>query len=328
MPTYSHSRLGAYENCPLKYKYLYIDRLDRDRRPSIESFMGSLVHSAMEKLYDELSHEKTNSLQELIEYYDASWQKDWTDDIQIVKKQYTADHYRQLGQRCIRDYYARYQPFNQTRTLGIERQIFVKLRGGHQMTGYIDRLSQQPDGTYEIHDYKTGGHLPGQSDLDQDRQLALYQIGIQQEFRDAERMRLVWHYLAFDKSLMSQRESDQLRELTERTVELIREIEAAKEFPPRKSALCSWCEFQDICPIWKHPVKLQEDRPAAPRIRSAPRRSMRGSRAALRPRGPCAAGPRAARGSHRPARSSRGCSRAAAWPRQCGRRRPDASPRS
>jgi len=31
-PTYSYSRLSTFEDCPLKYKYVYIDKLDRDRR--------------------------------------------------------------------------------------------------------------------------------------------------------------------------------------------------------------------------------------------------------------------------------------------------------
>ena len=49
MPTYSHSRLSTFEDCPLKYKYTYIDKLDRDRRDSVEAFMGGLVHETMEK---------------------------------------------------------------------------------------------------------------------------------------------------------------------------------------------------------------------------------------------------------------------------------------
>ncbi len=261
--TYSHSRLSAYENCPLKYKYLYIDRLDRDRRNSIESFLGTVVHHTMEKLYTDLNHEKLSTLEELTEFYDREWVKGWSDDILIVRKEYTADHYRLIGQRCVKDYYQQYHPFNQSRTLGIERQIFVKLPDNRQLTGYIDRLAQHVDGTYEIHDYKTSNSLPGQSYLDHDRQLALYQIGIQQEFRDAARVRLVWHYLAFNKSLTSERDDDQLVELGQRTVELIREIEAATEFPARKSALCSWCEFQDICPLWKHPVRTQDLAPQA-----------------------------------------------------------------
>ena len=35
--------------------------------------------------------------------------------------------------------------------------------------------------------------------MDEDRQLALYQIGIQKMWNDVNRVELVWHYVAFDK---------------------------------------------------------------------------------------------------------------------------------
>lgn len=258
MTVYSHSRLSTFEDCPLKYKYAYIDKLDRDRRDSVEAFMGGLVHETMEKLYKDLNYAKLNAVEDLLAFFRARWEQGWTDEIIIVKKEYTAEHYRGVGERCIRDYYQRYHPFDQNRTLGIERRVAVTLPGDHRLQGFIDRLAQNREGVHEIHDYKTSGHLPGQPDVDQDRQLALYQIGVQQEFRDAKQVKLVWHYMAFDKTLTSERNREQLDALQHSTVEVIREIESAKEFPPRKSALCDWCEFQDICPLWKHPVKVQE----------------------------------------------------------------------
>ena len=224
--------------------------------------MGGLVHEAMEKLYKDLSYTKLNTLEDLTVFYRQQWQQKWSDDIFIVRKEYTAEHYRGVGERCITDYYQRYQPFDQTRTLGIEREVTIALPEDRRLRGYLDRLAQADDGTYEIHDYKTSRHLPGQPDVDSDRQLALYQIGIQQEFRDAAQVRLIWHYMAFDKSLVSERNQQQLEELQSSVVELIQEIESTKEFPPQKSALCDWCEFQDICPLWKHPTKVK---PLAPK---------------------------------------------------------------
>lgn len=46
--------------------------------------------------------------------------------------------------------------------------------------------------------------------------------------------------------------------IQDQTVELIRRVERTTESPPQESALCRWCEFQNICPIWKHPVQVQE----------------------------------------------------------------------
>jgi len=41
-------------------------------------------------------------------------------------------------------------------------------------------------------------------------------------------------------------------------VEKINEIESCNNFSPNKSALCDWCDFQNICPLWKHPKKMEE----------------------------------------------------------------------
>jgi hypothetical protein len=38
----------------------------------------------------------------------------------------------------------------------------------------------------------------------------------------------------------------------------IREIEACREFPPHKSALCDWCGYQEVCPEWKHPKQMEK----------------------------------------------------------------------
>jgi RecB family exonuclease len=50
--------------------------------------------------------------------------------------------------------------------------------GRCKIQGFVDRLAIASDGTYEIHGYKTNKSLPTQKDKDDDKQLALYQIGV------------------------------------------------------------------------------------------------------------------------------------------------------
>ncbi len=136
--------------------------------------------------------------------------------------------------------------------------IMIELEG-YTLRGYIDRLTAFPDGFYEIHDYKASQYLPPQKAFDTDRQLALYQIGVQQQWRDVKRVDLVWHYLAFDKELRSERTEKQLGELKQSVLSLIGHIERAEElddFPTRRG-YCDWCGFQDICPEWVHPRKVE-----------------------------------------------------------------------
>lgn len=261
MPVYSHSSLQSFENCSLSYKYRYIDRIKTEERETIEAFMGSRVHDVLKRLYDDLYYEKRNSLEELLAHYDECWQKHWSDDIRIIKERYSAENFKQVGERCIRDYYARYQPFDQGRTVATELPVTITLKeGGYELRGVIDRLTAFPEGRYEIHDYKTSRYLKPQADLDTDRQLALYQLGIQQRWSDVTRVDLVWHYLAFDKEFRSERTEEQLTQLKEAARSLIQRIERVQEqdtFPAQRGPHCNWCEFQPICPEWKHLYKVE-----------------------------------------------------------------------
>ena len=257
MAVYSHSRLETFQSCPLQFKFIYIDKIKREQE-GIEAFVGSRFHETMEFLYKDLVC-KTHSLEELLEYYNTQWDKEYNDNIIITKKDRTAQDYRNIGKKCIEDYYTRYHPFNQSKVLGLERSIIIDLKGDekYKLRGFIDRLAQAPDGSYEIHDYKTSGFLPEQKYLDKDRQLALYQIGIQNMWNDIENVKLIWHFVVFDKEIVSTRTPQQLEDLKKDTIALIDIIENTKEFLPKESGLCNWCVYPDLCPKQKHLYKTQ-----------------------------------------------------------------------
>jgi len=119
-------------------------------------------------------------------------------------------------------------------------------------------LMKAPDGAFEIHDYKAGGTLPEQSKFDTDRQLAVYQIGVQKLWPDeAHAVRLIWHYVAFDMEMRSSRTPERLEALKEETMRLIDRIQAETAFAPNETALCDWCSYWDLCPLKKHPAKVR-----------------------------------------------------------------------
>jgi putative RecB family exonuclease len=253
MTVYSHSQLSTYEECPLKYKLCYLDKIKRDTE-SVEAFVGSMVHDTLKKCYDDIKLTKLNSLDNLISYYDRVWQQNWHDSIVITKADLTRDHYQNMGRKLLETYYARYCPFDADITISTERKISFSLdeNNNYRLTGFIDRLSRARDGVYQIHDYKTSAYLPGQAEIDRDRQLGLYQIGIQRTWPDIKQIRLIWHYIAFDRELVSNRSQEDMSKLTAETIRLIGEIESANDFPPNESGLCGWCEYPDLCPMRKH----------------------------------------------------------------------------
>jgi putative RecB family exonuclease len=255
MPTFSNSRLHAYENCPMQYKLRYVDQVPTPPRESIEAFLGKRVHEALEFLYVNVGKGYKPSLGEIVEHLREAWDREWTDAVHIVRSGETIAGYRNIAERCIGNYYKKHDPFDRGRTAGVELLVTYPLdpeRDLH-LKGYIDRLVDLGGGHYEIHDYKTGRRTPTQADVDRDRQLALYQMAVTQQLPDVASMRLVWHYLASGKMLVSTRSPDQLRQLREDVIALIETIEratAAGDLPPRVSPLCAWCEYKPVCPAW------------------------------------------------------------------------------
>lgn len=263
---FSHSRLSTYERCPLRFKYAYIDKVETEVEQSVEAFMGSIVHKTLEKLYRDLKFMKLNSVTELIEFFNEEWKKNWNNSIQIVRKEYTKENYRAMGEKYIRDYYARHFPFDGGKTIALEQKVLINLdkEGRYKLRGVIDRVSEVKDDEYEIHDYKTAGTLPLQEYLDMDRQMALYMIAVMERFKNAKKIEIVWHFLAFDKEIRSTRTEKQLDKLKEECIKLIDKINEARkrnDFEAVESALCDWCEFASICPKRAHLKKVENLKP-------------------------------------------------------------------
>ena len=261
MPTYSHSKLSCFENCPLQYRYRYVDRIKVEPEAvGVEAFLGSRVHDALEWLYGRVKMHCCPEKEALLDYYSDDWGKRWGEGVKIVHKEYEEKDYKNVGSKCLSDYYDHYAPFDDSTVVSLEQRILVKLSDGSFVQGYIDRLSLREENEFEIHDYKTSGSLPPQERLDSDRQLALYQLGVQRQWPDSKNVDLVWHYLRFDKELRSTRDARQLEQLEQKTIGAIRSVEAAERenaFTPKKSELCQWCEYQAICPLWKHALSVE-----------------------------------------------------------------------
>ncbi len=246
---YSHSRLSTFEQCQLKFKFKYLDKLVPEIEQTIEGFLGNKVHETLEWIYKSSMNQISVSLDEAIEFYLNVWKRDFNNEIKIVNQEKDADFYLTKGVRFIIDYYQQHFPFKEN-TIAVEKQVFVKLdnEGKYLVQGYIDRLVYNNEtNILEIHDYKTGGFLKSQEELDKDRQLALYSMGIRNEFSNAKDIYLIWHFLDFNKKLVSKRTDEQLDSLKQEIIALINKIESTKKFLPNQGILCNWCEFRKYC---------------------------------------------------------------------------------
>ena len=246
MTIYSYSCLKCFEQCPKKYKFQYIDKIKVEVKESIELFLGKRTHKTLKKLYQDLMYQKENTLGVLLSFLRDEWSKNWNESIMIVKEGYGPEDYRRMAEQYISDYYHRYYPFNQNRTIALEKRIMINLDGpeGYRVCGYIDRVTKTRDGCYHIHDYKTCSRLPSVEYFQNDWQLPLYAIVLMERYPYIKNVRLVWHLLKFDKEINSRRSDEELKVLKKNTIQLIDTIENIEEFSANPSRLCEWCKFR------------------------------------------------------------------------------------
>lgn len=75
MRIHSHSSLGSFENCPRQYRYQYIGKPDVEKVDTIEAFLGTCVHEALEGLYRLGFRGRFVSEEETLERFESLWEK-------------------------------------------------------------------------------------------------------------------------------------------------------------------------------------------------------------------------------------------------------------
>lgn len=263
---FSPSKLSVYQSCPRRYQYRYVDKISR-RRKTPETVVGTAVHSTFEELYALVTGGKVPTLAELHEIFEREFAADWDETVVEKDARFAKDDWKKVGRDCVQLYYDGHQPFSADRTVAIEKRVgFPITVDGHEyrIEGFVDRLALAPDGAFEIVDYKTAKSLPNQEHADEDWQLALYELAVRREWPDTKEVRLKWHYVRHGKTLMSIRDDAARAKLLADATELISTIKHDHEFPTKQSALCDWCEYRDLCPIFRDECRVaalpQEER--------------------------------------------------------------------
>jgi putative RecB family exonuclease len=248
--TYSYSGLKTFTLCPLKYKFEYLDR-ERTGIESVEAFAGKCVHRVLRRLYEELWNGDLPELEDLRDFYESTWDNEWHPGVRIVRRNTRESDYFNFGLDCIENFYKSNSPFDESQTVILEGEVtfWLNRRAGRGFKCVIDRVSSLPDGTYEIHDYKTGRREPELGEAE--RQMSLYQMAVEAEFPQAKSIELVLHDLPRDRIHRKRQGQFDLQRIYRDTNELIDCIEREWHFAPRPGPLCDWCEFLDICPAFR-----------------------------------------------------------------------------
>lgn len=259
MTKYSISRLNTYRDCPLRYKFQYIDGITVPYKHNDSTFLGSMCHRSLEKLYRDRMEGKIDSEEDFLDYYNGLWEQEYSPEKVIrLSEQYGPDYYRLQGVDMLSRYYRNIFAADDMDILGLETEELLDLPNGDTYHIKIDKLAHR-DGTFYVCDYKTDRKEKEQAVADSDRQLAMYALWVKRKFPSAKDVKLLWHMLRFDgeqATVTSTRTAEELDALEKETVEFIKEIESATEFPMGKNPFCDGCKYHHICPKFAPPKVL------------------------------------------------------------------------
>ena len=245
----SYSSINTYETCPAKFKFQYEDRVPQAPSPALS--FGDSLHQALH-LFHNRPVPVAPSLEELLEMLEATWVSEGFSG-ESEERTYR-DHGRQVLAHYHRENAADYRI-----PVALEFRFQVQVEGV-TLSGIIDRMDRLPGGGYEIVDYKTNRRLPPQSRIDQDLQLSIYHLAAR-EVWGIEPERLTLYYLLPGQRMSTTRSPADVDELRRRIGVVAERIEAGM-FEARQNPLCDWCDYQALCPLFRHQYERDKGDPA------------------------------------------------------------------
>jgi RecB family exonuclease len=245
------SKLGAYEDCPRRYRYSYVDRPSPPKGPPwAHNSLGASVHTALRNWYGLAADRRhPEALPTLLK---ATWVREGYRDVEQER-----DAYRR-ALRWLEGYVTGLDPTDEP--LGVERVVAART-SVLAFNGRADRIDGRTgdDGPEAvIVDYKTGRTGLDSDDARGSRALALYAYAAERVFRRPCR-RVELHHLPSGTVAEHEHTLESLERHVARAEDTARDIVAAEKavaaggdpdeaFPTRPGALCGWCDFRAACP--------------------------------------------------------------------------------
>jgi RecB family exonuclease len=240
----SYSSINTYETCPAKFKFQYEDRVPQKPSPMLS--FGDSLHRALYHFHNR-PVPVAPRLGELHDMLEAVWVSDgFTEE---AEERMYRDHGRQVLEMYHRDNADSYRI-----PAALEFHFRIEVEGV-QISGTIDRLDRIPGGGYEIIDYKTNRRLPPMGVVDRDLQLSIYFLAAR-EVWGIEPERLTLYFLLPGQRMTTTRTAQDADELRRR-IAVVAERIAAGKFEPRENPLCGWCDYQALCPVFRHQYEKQ-----------------------------------------------------------------------
>lgn len=257
LPVFSYSKLEVFKNCPLQYRYKYIEK-KYSQDTSIALELGSLCHYVLEQkgrmvaAKQKVDYDKLNNiLLDGVSEVDEKTKEKLLGVSQLKRKYFEVWH--EADNASGASYDEKIKLFDQVlhkemedtewESTYFERPFEFVWDNKVILKGFIDRIDVK-DGQYRTVDYKTSKKVYEQSKLATSLQFGIYALAILNEFGvlPAESK---YRFILIDDEQYALTKGWEKR-LIKALDKVFGDIEASGKkgiFVPKPTPLCHWCNF-------------------------------------------------------------------------------------
>jgi len=234
--TLSPSSIKAYEVCPLKFKYQKIMRVPQPA--GVATDLGSVIHAVTE----EMANEKAKGVKLTKEKGLAKLKEKWI----FRSYQNQTDENKAMGRaEQMIDAYLKWEGETKNTLVDTEIPFEVKI-GEITFTGRIDRLEKNPDGKFEVVDFKSGSSVISKNKAKIDPQLNIYAKAVE-KIKGELPVKASLFYVEKDKMVEYPVTKESVNEALEPIIEMTKEILKENFEPTPSFQACKFCSYQSIC---------------------------------------------------------------------------------
>lgn len=244
--TLSPSKVSSFKDCALAFRYSSIDQLPEP--PSVAATKGSLVHLALEHLFERPAADRTpaNAAIDLARAIDEIEHD--PEFVELALDEEAAAGFFADAGRLVERYFELEDPTT-INPIGLELKLEAEV-DGLRLRGIIDRLELDDDGGLVVTDYKTG-RSPGAAYAQSRLGGVTFYALLCEELFGVLPAKIQLLYLGDRTAITTVPTEQSTRGLRRKVGALWRAVELAcerEDFRPRPGPLCDWCGFHAYCP--------------------------------------------------------------------------------
>lgn len=247
----SPTRLNDYLECQRKFFYLKVLNIDIQHANWDNANYGTAIHNVLEKAVNfAFENNFYPKLEEMLEWFNQNM--DNSTFTTVEKK----EMFLKRGKTALSDYYPRFIETPIKSIVNVEYSFNNVEVQGNFISGKIDRIEKNKDGTFELYDYKTGTPVSakkveiGESREDYFNQLCFYKYAFEKlTNKKVSKVGLIYienHSKTIYKEL-GQNDMEYIENLITKAYKDIKDLQFNET--AKSNDTCKYCAYKQICKL-------------------------------------------------------------------------------